>query len=147
MADITNTVRVFLDEQEFHYNFDEERNAYELGLKLNNGSCQVRIVCRDKEDYFMVFAFWEGKLPVKSVSSVLPIINDINFNTRFTTLTIDPEDGELACHCGANTDGVEPSTDMVGVSLHVTVKTLDDNIERIMSAAWSSPANADGKFN
>lgn len=147
MAHITDSVRQFLDSEEFNYTFDEERNAFELGLKLQNGSCQVRFICRDNENYMLVFAFWEGKLPVKSVPTVYPIINDINFNTRFTTVTIDPEDGELGCHCGMNTDGIELSNEVIGVCLHVTVKTLDDNIDKIMRAAWNAPANADGKFN
>lgn len=31
--------------------------------------------------------------------------------------------------------------------MHVVVKCLDDNIDRIMRAAWSTPNNADGKLN
>ncbi len=147
MANITETAKRFLDEAEFRYNFNEERNSFEFGLKLENGSAQVRFICRDDDDYFLVFAFWEGKVPVKSVPAVLPIINDINFNTRFTTLTIDPEDGELACHAGVNIDGATVSTEQFGVSMHVVVKCLDDNIDRIMRAAWTAPNNADGKLN
>ena len=42
MADLTATAKRFIDEAEFRYTFNEERNSYEFGLKLENGSAQVQ---------------------------------------------------------------------------------------------------------
>lgn len=147
MTEITRVARQFLEDREYNFDYDAERNAYDFGLRLENGSVNVRIICEDEKDFFMVFAFWRGKLPVKNVPNVLPVLNSLNFSTRFTCLHVDPEDGELACHAGVNTDGlVEVPQDMIGATLHMVVRTLDDNISRIMDAAWNAPTDG-GQMN
>lgn len=147
MTEITRVVRSFLEGRQYNFDFDEEKVAYTFGLSMDNGAVDVRIICRDDKDYFLVFAFWRGKLPVKNVPNVYPVINDINFSTRFTTLTVDPEDGELACHVGVNTDGlVEIPEHMMGAALHMCVTCLDDNIGKIMQAAWNAPTSG-GQMN
>ena len=147
MTAINEAIITFLEESDFKYNFKEEINCFDFGLNVDNGAVQVRILSREDEDYLMVYAIWEGKIPVRAVPLVTPIINEINFNTKFTTLCVDPQDGELSCHCGINTDDSALSPKQVGVTLHVAVRALDDNIEQIMRAAWNAPANADGKYN
>lgn len=63
MADITATAKRFLDEAEFRYTFNEERNSYEFGLKLENGSAQVRFICRDDDDYSWCLLSGKAKCP------------------------------------------------------------------------------------
>ncbi len=147
MTEITRVARAFLQDRDYQFDFEEEPNSFNFGLRLDNGNVGVRIICYDDKDFFMVFAFWRGKLPVKNIANVLPVINDINFSTRFTVLTVDPEDGELACHAGVNTDGlVEITPDMIGATLHMCVTCLDDNIDKIMQAAWNAPTTG-GQLN
>ncbi len=147
MAEMVEVIKQFLDESEFRYDYNEELKCYDFGLSMENGAVQVRLVARQEDAYFMVYAVWEGHLPVRSLPLVLPIINEINYHTKFTTMAIDPKDGELSCHCGLNTDDSELTVKQVGVSLQVTVKCLDDNVQKIMRIAWSAPANSDGKLN
>lgn len=147
MAEMVEVIKQFLEDSEFRYDYNEEMKCYDFGLSMENGSVQVRLVAREEDSYFMVYAVWEGHLPVRSLPMVYPIINDINYHTKFTTLAVDPKDGELSCHCGLNTDDSHLTIRQVGVSLQVTVKNLDDNVQKIMRAAWSAPANSDGMLN
>lgn len=147
MTAINEAIRTFLDESDFRYNFNEDIGCFDFGLNVENGSVQVRLLAREEEDYFMAYVIWDGKIPTRALPLVTPILNEINYNTKFTTLCIDPQDGELSCHCGINTDDSTVSPKQIGVTMHVAVKALDDNIEQIMRAAWNAPANADGKYN
>lgn len=147
MGEMNETIRKYLEEAEFSYNYNEEVDSYDLGLTVENGTVRTRLMGRDQEEYFIAYAIWDGKVPVRSLPLVLPLLNEINDNTKFTTLSVDPKTGELSCHSGVNTDNSELTTEQVAVSLQLVVRTLDDNIERIMRAAWHSPANADGTFN
>ncbi len=147
MANMIEVVKTFLDESEFKYDYREEFGCFNFGLKVDNGKVQVHFVVKEEEDYLMCYVAWEGYLPKRKLNVVYPILNDINFNTKFTTIGVDPYDGELNCHCGFNTDESTLSVKQVGICLQLAVKTLDDNIERIMRAVWSAPANSDGKYN
>lgn len=147
MGKIVDAVRQFLDDAKFSYDFDESVPCFDFGLNVENGTVQVRIIAKDDEDFMLVYVAWDGKVPARSVPLVVPLINDINLSTRFTVLCVDPKDGELSCHCGINTDESELSLQQVGVTLQVAVRTLDDNIDKIMRVAWSAPANSDGKYN
>ncbi len=147
MGQIVDTIRQFLDEAEFTYEFEEEVPCFDFGLNVENGTVQVRIIGRDDDDFMLIYVVWDGKVPQRSVPLIVPLLNDINLSTRFTTLCVDPKDGELSCHCGINTDQSAISVQQVGVSLQVAVRALDDNIDKIMRLAWSAPANSDGKYN
>lgn len=147
MTEIISKIRQFLDDSNFHYDFDEENGCFDLGLSVESGSVRARLIGRDKDDYMMTYVFWEGPVPVRSLPSVYPIINDINAHTKFTTICVDPQDGEISCHCGINTDESDLSVYQAGLTLTLCVKTLSENIERIMRAAWSAPSNADGLLN
>lgn len=142
-----DTIKTFLDDSEFKYEFREDLSCFNLGLSVENGKVQVHLVAKEDEEYFMCYVSWEGNLPKRKLNVVYPILNDINFNTKFTTVGVDPQDGELTCHCGLNTDESSLSVKQVGICLQLAVKTLDDNIERIMRAVWSAPANSDGTYN
>lgn len=147
MGQIVDTIRRFLDEAAFTYDFDAEVPCFDFGLNVENGTVQVRIIGRDDDDFMLIYVVWDGKVPPRSVPMIVPLLNDINLSTRFTTLCVDPKDGELSCHCGINTDDSGLSVRQVGVSLQVAVGSLDDNIDKIMRLAWSAPANSDGKYN
>lgn len=147
MTDIISKIKAFLDESEFHYDFDEEIGCFDFGLSVENGTVRVRMIGREEDDYMMTYVFWEGSVPVRSLPVVYPIINDINAHTKFTTVCVDPKDGEISCHCGMNTDESEMSVRQAGLSLNLAVRTLSENIEQIMRAAWSAPSNADGRLN
>lgn len=147
MSDMIETVKAFLDESEFKYEYREDISCFNFGLTVENGKVQVHIVVKEEEEYFMCYVIWEGNLPKRKLNVVFPILNDINYNTKFTTIGVDTQDGELSCHCGLNTDDATLSVKQVGICLQLAVKTLDDNIERIMRAVWSAPANSDGHYN
>lgn len=147
MSDLIQIVKDFLEDSEFKYDFREDISCFDFGLAVDNGKVQVHIVVKEDEDYFMCYVAWEGNLPKRKLNVVYPILNDINYHTKFTTISVDPHDGELTCHCGFNTDESVLSEKQVGICLQLAVRTLDDNIERIMRAVWSAPANSDGQYN
>lgn len=147
MAEIISKIKEFLEESEYRYDYNEEYSSFDLGFSVDKGTVRVRIVGREEEDYMIIFVSWEGKVPTQSLPSVYPVLNDINFNTKFTTVSVDPQDGEITCHCGINTDHSQLSVRQVGVCLHMAVNVLSENIDQIMRAAWNAPSNADGRLN
>lgn len=147
MAEVIGKIREFLEESELNFDYDEESMCFHFGLTVDNGSVRVSIIGSDEDDFMVIYVMWNGSVPVRSLPSVYPIINDINSSTRYTTLSVDPKDGEISCRVGMNTDESVLSLRQVGVGLSMAVRTLDENIERIMRAAWSAPSNADGRLN
>lgn len=140
MSQLYDIIKGCLDENELNYDYVEEKKFFHFGLTANNGSLRVGIAYDDDAAYVFTFVNWDGKIPPKSVPAVLPLINEINSSTRFTTLCVDDKDGELSAHAGINLDGTELAGGQLFVTLRMLVSVLDDNIEKLMRAAWTAPS-------
>ena len=139
MSQIYDVIKSFLEDNQFNYDFVEERSLFHFGFNVDNGSVRVGINYDDESAFIFMFANWEGRVPARSVPAVLPVINEVNLTTRFTTVCVNDKDGEISAHLGVNLDESELSTKQVAVSLRMLVSALDDNIEKIMRAAWNAP--------
>lgn len=137
MSQIYDAIKTFLEESQFNYDYVEDRKLFHFGLNVENGTVRVGINYDDEADYVFVNVYWDGRVPARAVPATLPVINEINCNTRFTTLCIS--DGDISAHTGINLDDSELSPKQMAVTLRMLVTALDDNIEKIMRAAWNAP--------
>lgn len=140
MSLLYETIKSTLEEVEINYDYIEDKRLFHFGINTNNGSARVGLSYDDDAEYAFLFSTWDNKVPKKGLPAVYPVLNEINNNTRFTTICVDPEDGELSAHCGINLDGTELSNAQVIVSIRMLLAVLDDNVDNIMRTAYNAPA-------
>lgn len=140
MSRLADVIKSALEEVELNYNFIEDKNLIHFGISTSNGSAQVGITFNDDTEYVFIFTTWDGKVPRRGIPAVYSVLNNINENTRFTTICVNPEDGELSAHCGINLEGTELSNAQVIISIRMLLSVLDDNIDNIMRTAYNAPA-------
>ena len=134
---IAATIRGYLDSNDYNYEFEEEKSCFSMGFTLENDRVKARIIYNEEKEWFCVFVYPSHAGPVKQISKILPVLNDINYEILFGSVYCDPEDGELAVRCSASVDDRSVNETMVGVMLSTALSIVDDHISRIMKALYS----------
>lgn len=140
MGPIAETIKAYFESENYKYDYVEEKHFFKSGFNLQNGSVSVILDANEEHDYFFCHVAWRGNVPTRAVGAVAMVLNNLNYHSKFTTLCVDPEDGELVCHTGVNTDGTTLSIDQVRLAVDMCTDMLDKHIDEIMAAAWGTPA-------
>jgi len=131
------TIQGYLENNEYKFDYDTEKEIFLLGFTLENTKIDMRILFNEEREWFTVLVFPKNSIPVSGIAKVLPVLNKINYDILFGNIYIDPEDGELAARTTLSVDDRSINEDMVGVAMSTAIGVIDDNINKIMKALYA----------
>lgn len=92
---IVDTLRDYLDDEGFHYDFDAERNVIKLGFNLKCRLKEVKMYIKVKEDFYLVQAEALINGDPENLGELLKYLAMANFGLIVGNFEIDVEDGEI----------------------------------------------------
>lgn len=104
MEQAISTLRDILDENKFHYNFDEKQNTFSLSFSLNKSKLSsvrvlVRVVPSKTEPDFCFRIVSYGMIGIKadedSISEMSEFLHRANYGMIFGCFELDFDDGEI----------------------------------------------------
>lgn len=122
-TEIANIVKHFLNEDDWHFSFDEARGIFNFGLKLKGTLQKIDYVIDVKDDDVIVY----GICPIgadrndsRIMSQVAEFICRANYGLSNGSFEFDFRDGEIRFKSYIDCDGVIPSTKVIKNSLYCT---------------------------
>ena len=130
MKTIKEIAKAVLDECE--YSYEEQDELIRFGVKGDNCMVRINILCREERKVMLVIGTLDVFVSEDKRTSVLTLLNRQNSQTLFTTLYLDPEDGQIMCRSACNADGGSLNENVANYALSVVIEMLDDVFKPIM---------------
>lgn len=114
--EIANVIREFLDNDDWHYSFDEKKGMFRFGLTLKSKLKNIKYYVDVKEDEFICYAV----SPVggdeddsKMMASLAEFLCMANYGLKNGNFEFDFRDGEIRYKSFVDCDRVIPSKEVV----------------------------------
>lgn len=140
---IARAIKDFLDNDDWHYSFDENDGMFKMGvnLKCKLGSTDIRVKVGD--DYFTAYASIKMNADEGSRAAVAEFITRANYGLRNGNFEMDFRDGELRYKSYNNCDGVVPSRAVVADSIMVPALMIDRYGDGLVAVMFGLQTPAD----
>lgn len=126
-SQIYDTIKKFLDENDWKYRFDEEKGRILIGINLPGKVRNVRaIVDISYEDSYIVVCALPINAGEQCYAPILRLINYINFGAKFGNYEMDESDGEIRYRITVDCEGITPSDKMIEKSILIPAKMIKD---------------------
>ena len=121
--EIANVVKQFLNDDGWHYSFDEDRGIFDFSLSVRSKIQKIKYLIVVKEDEMIVY----GICPIgadcddeKMMAQMAEFICRANYGLKNGNFEIDLRDGEIRYKSFIDCDEALPSTEVVKNSIHCT---------------------------
>lgn len=101
--EITTAINNFLNEDDWHFSFDEQRGLFNFGLNLKSKIKHIKYIVEVQEDEFLVYA-------------VSPI--GANYGLKNGNFELDMRDGEIRYKSFVSCGGITPTPEMIKRSIY-----------------------------
>ncbi len=126
--EIVDVIKGFLVEDDWHFDFDEERGVFKFGVSIESKLKHLRYFIPVREDAYTVYAV----SPIEADSdddSVMKEMADFicraNYGLRNGNFELDMTDGEVRYKCFVDCDGITPSEEIVKGSIIIPSVMFD----------------------
>ena len=119
MEDIIDQVRDYMEEDEWRYEFDEERKLIRANINLKCKLKSVRMVISFNESGYTVYVIPNLKSEKESLNDVQEYITRANYGVRNGNFEMDLEDGEVRYKLYVNTRGMK----------EIPLEIIDDSLK------------------
>ena len=120
--DIAEEIRGFLIDDEWNFDFDDEKGIFKFGVNINGKMKHVNYFLPVRDDSYTVYAASpisaDSDDPL-SMAEVAKFMCRANYGLRNGNFELDMEDGEIRYKVFVDCDGVLPSRDVVRSSIIV----------------------------
>lgn len=122
---IYNAVVRFLEDDDWKYTFDAEKELIRAGVTLKNKlqSCKILVDLRD--DRYSVFATINLNVEQGARDEMAKLINYINYDIMFGFFEMDYRDGEIRFRMPVNCADAMPSQEVIRHSIYVPALMMD----------------------
>lgn len=121
--EIANVVKEYLEENDWHYSFDEERGMFEFGLEVGGKVQKIKYLISVAESDMLILGicpFGADRDDEKMMAQMSEFICRANFGLKSGCFEFDFRDGEIRYKSFIDCDEVLPSTAVVGNSIYCT---------------------------
>lgn len=146
-AGIAKAIRDFLDKDDWHYNFDEEKGRFDLGITLKSRLKSTKVVIRVNESSYTVYDYLSisaGSDNETELREVALFLSYANYGLRNGNFEMDPSDGEMRyksfVDCGG---GAIPTYDIIEASLYVPPTMIDRYADGILGIIFGGASAKD----
>lgn len=125
---IANAVCDFLNEDDWHFSFDERRGIFKFRLRLKGKLKKVNYIVDIKDDEYLVYAISplgadedDGEM----MTNMAEFICRANYGLKMGNFELDFNDGEVRFKVHVLCDGVTPTAEMVKRSIYCPAMMFD----------------------
>lgn len=143
--EIANAIQGFLDDGDWHYDFQEEKGIFRFGLKLK---CRIRniqyIIDLDTTDYnvYGLIPLSANRNDPNEMAQMAEFLCRANYGLRNGNFELDFRDGEIRYKCYVDCQGLDaPTEDMVKHSIYCPAAMFErygNGILQILFAGMSA---------
>lgn len=115
---VARAIKNFLDADDWHYSFDEDKGVFTFNLSLSNKLKKVSYRIRVFSDSYACYAY----SPLEAddcKAEMAEFITRANYGLRNGNFEMDHTDGELRYKCFVNCDGTAPGTQIIKDSIYI----------------------------
>lgn len=117
---IVDTVRDWLDNEDWQYEYDAEKSIIKTGASL---SCKLKtcsIIIQLQEDFYNVYALSPINGDTDNLTELTKFLTMVNFRMRHGNFELDVEDGEVRYKTFVNCKGLDSlPAEIIGDSIRV----------------------------
>lgn len=122
---LARAVQAFLEEREWHYEFNEERGIFKFSTKLNGRlpdmEYRIRICSTDLIIYGLIPFTGVNTEDSEEMKEMLRFLTMANYRLRSGNFEMDCSDGEIRYKCYIDCDGLQvPTPEMIRNALFCT---------------------------
>lgn len=118
---IANGIKSFLEEDDWHFSFDEQRGLFEFGLSLKGKLKKINYIVKVKEADYVVYAvspIGADADDEKAMLNMADFVCRANYGLVNGNFELDMSDGEVRFKCFVDCDGITPTKEMVRNSIY-----------------------------
>ncbi len=121
--DIIDAVRNNLDDDEWNYDFEEDRKPYPIlrtGCRIDGKLKSIDEVIDFRETYFLVYTFCPINADPDNIGEISKFLHLANYGLVVGNFELNPQDGEIRYKIFVDCDGLESiPTDVIGRAIHI----------------------------
>lgn len=120
-TEIANAIKSYLEEDDWHFSFDEETGLFRFGLSLSSKIKKINYIVDVKEDEYIVYAIapiGADEEDKKMMATMAEFVCRVNYGLKNGNFELDMRDGEVRFKCFVDCESITPSKDMVQNSIH-----------------------------
>ena len=120
MDEMIGQVRDYLDENDWHYEYENDRHLIRAGVNLNCKLKEVRLYVNFNEGGYTSIATVNMKADSNCMANILEYITRANYGLRNGNFEVDMRDGEIRYKCYTNFKGMNTlSNDVIEDSIMI----------------------------
>lgn len=131
-----DTLRQFLEEDEWHPQRVEERYIYRMGFSGKNGTTSCYAQIRPDLDQFLFYVVAPVKAPESARPAVAEFITRANYGLRIGNFEMDYRDGEVRYKSSLDFEGIALSPPLIKHAAYPAVQTMDRYLPGLMAVIY-----------
>lgn len=119
--EIAAVVKQFLDGDDWHYSFDENRGIFEFGLRIRSKIQKIKYLVDVKDDeivFYGICPIGADRDDAEMMAQMAEFLCRANYGLKNGSFEFDFRDGEIRYKSFVDCDGVLPSTEVVKNSIY-----------------------------
>ena len=119
--DIANAVCDFLNEDDWHFSFDQERGIFRFGLGLKGKLKKVNYIVDIKDDEYLVYAIsplGADEEDPNMMSNMAEFICRANYGLKMGNFELDFDEGEVRFKVHVPCEGIIPTSTIIKRSIY-----------------------------
>lgn len=121
--EIASRITRFLDNDDWRYSLNEEKEIITMNLTLSNKMKKVEIMIDLRDDKFFVYMTYPLGAEKAERPEVVDLINRINYNLMFGCFEMDNRDGEIRFRMPVDCDNCMPSQEVIKHAIYRSAAT------------------------
>lgn len=116
-----NAVCDFLNEDDWHFSFDQERGIFKFGLRLKGKLKKINYIVDIKDDEYLVYAIsplGADEEDATMMANMAEFICRANYGLRMGNFELDFDDGEVRFKVHVLCKGITPTPEMIKRSIY-----------------------------
>lgn len=118
---IANAVCDFLNEDDWHFSFDQERGIFKFGLRLKGKLKKINYIVDIKDDEYLVYAIsplGADEENSEMMANMAEFICRANYGLKMGNFELDFDDGEVRFKVHVLCKGITPTAEMIKRSIY-----------------------------
>ena len=123
---IVDAVRDWLDDDDWHYEYNAEKHLFQMGINLKSKIKTGRIFIDVKDDCYLVYLYAPISGDADNLAELTKYLTVANYGLFNGNFELDVHDGEIRYKTFVNCDGLESlSAEVIKDSIYVCCVMMD----------------------
>lgn len=115
---IARVITDFLDDDDWNYTLDEEKEIIRMNLNIKSKMKKVSIMVDLRDDKYLLFMTYPLSCDKEDQVEMASLINMVNYSLMFGCFEMDTRDGEIRFRMSVDCDNLLPSREVVKHSIY-----------------------------